>query len=110
VVHIVDVPILEMGNITGGFRVDAVIRNRGTDVTGVDWSITLDGGFILMGKETSGRIILIPVGEEVTFSSKLILGFGKTLITVSAEKIGVSSGTKEQEAFVFLFFIKILDE
>jgi len=106
-VFIVDVPILEICDITGGFGVNAVIRNRGTDVTGVDWSITLDGGCIFMGKETSGRIILIPAGEEVTVSSKLILGFGKTLITVSAEKIGVSSDTKKVDAFMFLFFIKI---
>ena len=43
----------------------------------------------------------------VTVSSKAILGFGKTVVTVTAEKPGISSDTKEQDAFVLLFFIKI---
>ncbi len=111
-VNIIDLPLLEIEDISRSlFKVSAVIKNNGSaDATGVDWSITFDGGLILMGKEISGRIILIPAGEEVIVSSKLILGFGKTMITVSAEKPGVSSDTKEQDAFVFLFFIKIYNE
>jgi hypothetical protein len=51
----------------------------------------------------------LPGGDEKTISSGLILGFGKTTITVTAE-IPESSATKEQKAFVFLFFIKIINE
>jgi len=107
-VYIVNVPVLEIGDISGSLsKISTVIKNNGsTDATGVDWSITLAGGFIL-NKKTTGRVINIPAGGEVTVSSKLILGFGKTVVTVTAEKPGVSSDTKEKEAFVLLFFIKI---
>jgi hypothetical protein len=103
--------VLEIVNITGGlFKVHAVIKNTGGfNATGVNWSITLDGGFILSGKETSGRIMRIPARGEVTVSSGFIFGFGKTVITVSAETSGSSgsSDAAEQDASVLLFFIKI---
>jgi hypothetical protein len=106
-IHIVNEATLEIGNITGGlFKVNAVIKNTGgVDALAVNWSITLDGGFILAGKETSGKITGISTGGEVAISSDFILGFGKTVITVSAETAG-SSDTVEQDAFVLLFFIK----
>jgi hypothetical protein len=101
-------PRLEIGTITGGlFKVDVVIKNTGgIDALAVNWSITLDGGFILAGKETPGRIAGISAGGEVAISSGFILGFGKTVITVSAETAN-SSDTVEQDAFVLLFFIKM---
>ena len=107
-IHIVDRPTLEIGNITGGlFKVHTVIKNTGgVDTLAVNWSISLNGGFILSGKETSGRIAGISAGGEGTVSSGFILGFGKTVIMVSAEIAG-SSDTAERDAFVLLFFIKI---
>jgi hypothetical protein len=110
-IHIADRPVLEIGNIAGGlFKVHAVINNNGSaDAIRVNWSITLDGGLILLGKETSGRIAGIPAGGRAAISSGFILGFGKTVITISAETAD-SSDTVERDAFVFLFFIKIIDE
>ena len=107
-IYIVDTAILEIGNISGGlFKVSAVIRNTGgVAATGVNWSIILTGGFILSGGEASGRILNLPAGGKKTVSSGLILGFGKTVITVSAE-IAESSDTAERNAFVLLFFIKM---
>lgn len=107
VIHIIDGPILEMGNITGRlFKVSTVIRNIGdVDATMVDWSITLDGGIILRGKETTGDILVLPAGEEATISSDLIFGFGKTVITATAECAEGSSDTSTRDASVFLFFI-----
>jgi hypothetical protein len=107
-IQIVDTAILEIGNISGSlFKVSVVIKNNGSsDAVRVEWSITLDGGFILLGKKTTGRVITIPAGEEKTVSSDLILGFGKTVITVSAET-AESSDTAERDAFVLLFFIKM---
>jgi len=77
--YIVDMPILEIGNITGKlFRVSTVIRNiGGVDATMVNWSFSLDGGNILLGKETTGFILSLPAGDEKEISSRLILGFGK---------------------------------
>ena len=105
-IHIIDTAIIEIGNITGRlFKVSMVIKNTGgVDATSIDWDITLDGGLILLGKETSGSILSLPAGGEKTVSSSLILGFGKTLITATAE-CAESSNTSERDAFVFLFII-----
>jgi len=105
-VDIVDIPALEIGDISGGlFKISAVIKNIGSvDATGVDWSITLNGGRIPIGKETFGRIINIPAGENVTVISDPICGFGETVVTVTAE-CDESSDTRERDAFVLLFFI-----
>ena len=100
-------PRLEIGTITGGlFKVHATIKNTGdVDATVVNWSITFNGGIILLGKETTGGPLGIPAGGEATISSRFILGFGKTVITVSAETAD-SSDTAERDAFVLLFLIK----
>ena len=66
----------------------------------------LDGGFIMLGKETSGTIQTIPAGGEETVSSDLILGFGKTVVTVTAE-VPDSSHSRQRGGTVLLFFIKI---
>ncbi|GAG58009.1 unnamed protein product, partial [marine sediment metagenome] len=108
-IHIINVPILEIGNITGGIgKINIVIKNTGSvDATGVDWNLTLNGGFILLGGQKTGRIGYLPAQSEMSVSSDLIIGFGRTVITVCAE-IPESSATKEQNAFVFLFFIRII--
>jgi len=105
-IYIADMPILEIGNITGGlFKVSTVIRNiGGVDAIKVNWSIILNGGLILLGKETTGSILSLPAGGETKISSSLIFGFGKTVVTVTAE-ISESSDAKEQDVFVFLFVI-----
>jgi hypothetical protein len=100
-------PVLEIGNITGGlFKVKAVIKNTGfVDADHVQWTMTLVGG-AFMGKEAGGTILAIPAGEERTVTSGLIIGFGKTVITVTATCEG-SSASKDQNATILLFFIKI---
>ena len=95
-------PIVQIGTITGGlFKMKVVIMNMGsTDETNVPWWINLSGGFIPLGKTTKGTIPTIPAGGSVTISSGMILGFGKTVVTVTTE-----AATKSQEAMVLLFFI-----
>ena len=97
-------PVIEIGDITGGLlKVTAVIKNTGdADATDVDWSIALNGGLILLGKETTGTEATIPAGGEVDVTSGLILGLGKTTILVSA-----GGASKDQAATVLLIFIKI---
>lgn len=91
--------------------ISMIIKNHGEcDCTDVKWSITVEGGLFgfIINKETSGTIPCIGPGEEVTVRTGLIFGFGRITITGSAESDEGSSDTKTQDAFVFLFFIKIL--
>ena len=101
-----DVDIID---INGGlFRVSSTIRNPGVEAAeDVSWTITLDGGLILLGKETTGTGLSIPAGGEETVNSKLILGFGKTRVIVTAEIPDGGSDSKNQGATVLLFFIKV---
>ncbi|MCK5112917.1 MAG: Zn-dependent exopeptidase M28, partial [Thermoplasmatales archaeon] len=107
-IHILQAPIMNIGVISGGFlKANTLIKNNGeVEATNVQWSITLDGGTILMGKESNGEIPSIPPGGSEPINSGLILGFGKTQITVTAE-ILEGTDTRTQGATVLLFFIKI---
>ncbi len=102
-------PELDAGFITGGlFKVNAIIKNiGGAEATDIDWSITLEGGIILLGGETTGTTPSIPEGGEVIVSSSLILGFGNTIVKVTMEEPHGSSDTREQGATVLLIFIKV---
>jgi hypothetical protein len=71
--------------VTGGLGVSGTITNTGmTNLTHIAWSITLDGSLIFMGKSTTGTMTGIQGGGEKPIKSKLIFGFGKTNIVVSA--------------------------
>ena len=100
---------LEIGNITGGlFKVNAVIKNTGTiEATGVHWRITLEGGFILIGRNTSGENLNISAGGQEIFSSIIIIGFGQTRIIIEVWIPDGPSDIREQGGFVLLFFIKV---
>ena len=97
-------PNIEIQAITGGLlKVKATIKNTGTAAaTNVSWRIKLDGGLILVGKETTGKIPTIAAGGTETISSKVVLGFGKTVIKVTAD-----TATKSVNATVLLAFIKV---
>lgn len=101
---------LEIGNITGGLlKVNAEIKNVGEiEVTGVNWSITINGSFLLIGKKDSGVLSSIAAGKTIIVSDKPVLGFGKIQLLVVAEAPNVSPSSKTVDAFVFLIFIKIL--
>jgi hypothetical protein len=100
-------PEIDVSDIWGGvFKVNARIKNVGdADATNVQWTMNLDGGIILLGKESSGSIT-IPAGQSVTIQSNMIIGIGPTTITVKAE-IPQSSDTMSKEGFVLLVYIKI---
>jgi hypothetical protein len=97
-------PVIQIGDITGGLlKVNAVVKNTGSAaVSNLSWSINLNGGIILLGKETTGSITTIAAGGQETITSKLIIGFGKTTITVTA-----GTATKDQAATVLLILVKI---
>ncbi|MBU0497914.1 MAG: hypothetical protein KKG04_08190 [Candidatus Thermoplasmatota archaeon] len=107
-IEIVEGPILDVGLISGGvLSIKSLIRNFGaTDAIDVNWSITLEGGTILMGKETTGTIENLGPGNVTEIKTGMILGFGKTRVTVYAE-IPEGSDFREQGATMLLFFILI---
>lgn len=98
---------LDIKKITGGlFKVSAEIENMGSeDVNNVNWSITFKGGAFI-GKKSEGQDLEIPAGKSKTVDSKLIIGFGPTTITVTAE-IPEGSDTRKQNGFVLLFYITV---
>jgi PKD repeat protein len=94
-------PDIIIGKISGGKGISAVIWNNGTgDATMVPWTITLTGGLILKGKNTTGTITQLGIGQSHTISAS-VLGFGRPTITVSI-------GGKEKTAKGFVFLIWVL--
>ncbi|EMR75371.1 hypothetical protein MBGDF03_00378 [Thermoplasmatales archaeon SCGC AB-540-F20] len=107
-IHILQAPIVDIDIIRGGiFKVNAAIKNNGeVESTAVQWNITLDGGTIFLGKESSGEITSISPGGSVPITSGLILGFGKTQVTVTAE-MAEGTDTRTQSGTMLLFFIYV---
>jgi len=101
-------PTIEIYRTKGGiFKITSVIRNTGlVEADDISWKISLDGGFILLGKETTGQMDTMAAGEEITIASKTILGFGPTQVIV---KVDIPEGTKTLNlgGFMYLFYINI---
>jgi len=99
---------LQIGNITGGvLKIKTAIQNTGTlPVNNITWKISLINGVLLLGRETNGSIATLNPGAEQTIVSKLILGFGKTVVQVTVSAPGTGA-FKEQNATIFVFFIKM---
>jgi len=106
-INILQSPFIDIKNILGGlFKVTAKIKNLGAiDATNVDWSIILSEG-AWIGGNTEGTIDSIASGEEVTVSSDFIIGFGKTVVTVSAS-IPENSDTRSQNGALYLIYVQV---
>ena len=78
-------PVLEIGDIAGGFGIKSSVKNTGEGTaTNVTWSITLDGTRVFVGKSSTGTFTTIASAGKETVKAGFILGFGKTNIIVSA--------------------------
>jgi len=104
---VVEAPILKVDWIMGGlFKVKSSIKNAGgVAATNIAWTITLTGGAFI-GKETTGTIASLAPGTSEAINSKFILGFGATIVKVTATCTD-SSAELEKSGSVFLFIIKI---
>jgi len=105
----VEGPVVEVGSITGGIKVNSAIKNLGNiEANNIEWSISFYGGSILLGRYTSGTITSIPAGGEVTIVSKFIYGIAfPTIIIVEAGIPTYSSDIEVQSADIIGFFIRI---
>jgi hypothetical protein len=100
-------PELEIGEITGGLgKIKSSIKNIGTgEATDVEWSITLEGGLIILGKNTTGTETTIAAEDEAAIESSFIFGIGKPTITIYAECAEGKDAEKTATATVILFLI-----
>jgi PKD repeat protein len=103
------VGLIDIGNITGGvLKLNAEILNVGTtNVSSVNWNITVSGGVVLLGKNASGTILSLPASDSTIVSDKPIFGFGRITITVTAQVPGEDPVTKTVTGILFLFFLFI---
>lgn len=97
------VPEITIKVILGGLGISVVITNNGDLVaTDVAWSITTDGT-VFIGKESSGTITTLNLGEEITVKTGLMLGFGVVTVTVRVDTVTAS---KDFRLF-FIFFTEM---
>ncbi len=85
-VHIQDSPRIEIGVITGGFGITAKVTNTGAgEAVDVHWSIALEGGLVLLGRQTTGTITKIQPGFSPQIQTGFLLGLGRVTIMVTAD-------------------------
>jgi len=67
-------------------KITAKVKNNcSCDFAALSWTIYIEGGFILTGKETHGEIGLLGIGEETTIESNFVLGFGSVDVAVTLD-------------------------
>lgn len=85
-VHITDSPCVEIAEITGGFGITARVANTGAgDAVDVNWSISLQGGVVLLGRETTGTILKIVPGFSPQIKTGFVFGVGSVTVLVTAD-------------------------
>jgi hypothetical protein len=83
-IQIVEGPQIEIGNVTGGMKITAEIKNTGVvDASHINWSITVQG-LVLFGQEQNGTLISIAPGSSLDVSTGLVFGLGSVDITITA--------------------------
>jgi hypothetical protein len=104
-----DVPVLDLSTIQSGvLKATVNLRNYGlAEADEITWSITFEGGVVLLGRETTGIIPTIEAGGVAVLKTGLVIGFGPTRVTVTAE-VPESSDSRSQAATIFFFYVNVL--
>ena len=90
-------------SIQGGLGIKIEICNYGnTTLYLVNWSITIDGPLVILGRSISGSIYEISPGVCVTIGTMFIMGIGPINITIQIGDAIVSSNGYLIGPFVFL--------
>jgi len=100
---------LDIGPIKGGFfKAKANLQNNGeAPLTNISWWINLEGGTVMIGKETIGTIPLLDAGESIEITTGFIFGFGQINIIIFAESSEGLSDQREKSATLLLIYIHI---
>jgi hypothetical protein len=85
IISIVSLPRIEIGEITGSFgSISAEIKNVGAGAaSNVTWSISIQGGLVLLGRETTGTIAKIMPGLSPKAKTSFVFGFSSVDILVT---------------------------
>ena len=80
-------PTLEIRAITAKIgHAKITIKNNGkVNVPLCNWSISIENGMVLLGKQTTGSFQNLDVGQTTSLQSNLVFGYGKPTITVKLE-------------------------
>jgi len=76
---------LKIDTIKGGlFYIETTIKNIGElEANNITWEIFLEGGTIILGRNSTGIINSIPAEGEETVRSNLIFGFGQIRVKIN---------------------------
>jgi hypothetical protein len=85
-IGIVAMPRIEIGKISGSFgSLSAEIKNVGAgEASNIDWSISLNGGLVILGREASGTFSKILPGFIPKAKTGFVFGVGSVDILVTA--------------------------
>jgi len=82
---IIDPIKVEITELIGGFGARTVVRNIGElDIVDLSWNISLNGRFVLIGRETTG-FTDISIEDEVIIKTGFVFGLGSIDITVNID-------------------------
>ena len=103
-----DVPDLNIISLQGGLlRIRITIINDGlVEAEDINWKISIKGGTILLGRESTGTIDYLGPGEMVTVKSKVIVGFGDIEIKVNLDGTECSA-SKQRGGQLWGIYIKV---
>ena len=108
-IAIVQQPALDIELVGNGIgKLKMKISNSGSiDVSNLSWSIVLEGGLIISGRNSEGNVD-IPAGEDREIISDPLLGFGLTTITysITVPEIVTTEKTKQGFLFIFVLFVR----
>jgi len=94
-VKLPDLPNIEIADIRGGIGASAAVGNIGqSSLVDIPWKITLDG-WTIFGREKTGTIPLLNLGESVTIRTAFLFGFGSATIHVMVDNI-----TRDSNLFI----------
>ena len=89
---ITEAPHIQIGAIIGGVGVSAEIKNVGTtELSNVNWSISLKGGLVPLGRETTGNISELLPNLSTKVTTGFVLGLGSVEILITAGEVHKSA-------------------